>query len=69
MGKTGVLYGFRRKLALLLNPEDASPHRTEPPPRVERRDDNKPDFDTQVDDLLRRSGRRELLAGRISLGC
>jgi hypothetical protein len=67
MGKTGVLYGFRRKLALLLNPEDAPPHRAEPPPRVERRDDNKPDFDTQVNHLLRRSGRPDLLSGRISL--
>jgi hypothetical protein len=67
MGKTGVLYGFRRKLALLLDPEDARPRKTEPPPRVERRDDEKPDFDTQVNELLHRSGRPELLAGRISL--
>jgi hypothetical protein len=67
MGKTALLHGVRRKLALLLDPDDARVQKPDPPPQIERRNDDKPDFDAQVNELLRRSGRPELLAGRISL--
>jgi hypothetical protein len=67
MSKQGMLHGLRRKLALLLDPEEAHEKPKVPAAPSRHPDREEPDFDARVGDLLRRSGRPQLLSGRISL--
>jgi hypothetical protein len=67
MGKMGVLNGFRRKLALLIDPDTARPPKIKRMPPARQLDDERAKFEAEFQTLLRRSGRASLLSGRISL--